>query len=62
MSDTAAFFQAVAAGDDERVRALLEAHPALLRATDKQGKPLAAHALECGDRAIAALFTGSAEA
>ena len=36
---------------------LIARHPALQTAADALGKPLAAHARECGDTAIADLFT-----
>lgn len=51
---------AIRARDSAWAHRLVTRHPALLKATDKHGKPLAIHALECGDRTIATLFTGSA--
>jgi len=41
-------------------RRLVTRHPALIAATDPQGKPLAAHARESGDAAIAELFASRA--
>jgi ankyrin repeat protein len=38
---------------------LVKRHPALINAADAEGKPLAAHARESGDRAIADLFVSS---
>ena len=40
-------------------RRLVTRHPALLDATDADGKPLAAHARESGDAAIAELFASA---
>src|ERR1700758_3828787 len=56
MNETAAFFQAVTAGDEERVRALLEGHPALALARDSEGATALHHAAFLGHRSIASLL------
>jgi hypothetical protein len=53
---------AIRSRDAAWVRRLVTRHPALVNAVDAEGKPLAAHARESGDRAIADLFASSAHA
>src|SRR5260370_41417727 len=50
---------AIRTRDTPWVRRLVERHPALINAADAQGKPLATHARESGDAAIASLFVSS---
>jgi hypothetical protein len=42
-------------------RRFITRHPQLVEAKDPQGRPLASHARECGDPAIASLFGSSIE-
>lgn len=50
---------AIRTRDAAWARRLVERHPALVGATDREGTPLAAHASESGDPAIAALFASA---
>lgn len=56
MNETIAFFQAIAARDEERVRALLEAHPALALARDSEGATALHHAAFLGHRSMVSLL------
>jgi len=53
---------AIRTHDAAWVHRLVKRHPALVNAADAEGQPLAAHARESGDRAIADLFTSSTQA
>ena len=50
----------VGARDVEWTRRLVTRHPWIVDAKDAGGKTLAAYARECGDRAIADLFSSAA--